>query len=201
MRDRKKLNIVKMVELALLTAIVLVLQLLGIGIKLPFLATPVSLVLIPITLGAMLLGPMAGAWLGLVFGLEVYIVCGVMGTDPFFTAILFAEHPVLTLLTCVIKSTVAGFVAGVIYRLFQKKNTLGATFAAAALTPILNTGIFMLGCLAMFDSISHMATGAGQSFLYFVIIGLAGLNFIFEFLFNLILAPALARVSAAVGRR
>ncbi|MBR3862518.1 MAG: ECF transporter S component, partial [Clostridia bacterium] len=78
--SKKRLNVVAMVELALLTAAVLILQLAGVAIKLPFLGTPVSLVLVPIALGAMLLGPWAGAWLGFVFGMVVFVVCGVMAT-------------------------------------------------------------------------------------------------------------------------
>ena len=89
--SKRKQSILYMVELAVLTAIVLVLQFTGVAIRIPFLGTSVSLVLIPIALGAMILGPAAGAWLGFVFGLEVYIQCGVMGLDP-FTAFLFNQH-------------------------------------------------------------------------------------------------------------
>ncbi len=197
---RKKLNVVAMVELALLTAAVLILQLAGVAIKLPFLGTPVSLVLVPFALGAMLLGPMAGAWLGFVFGMVVFVVCGVMATDP-FTAMLFADHPVFTALTCLVKSTLAGFLAGLVYRMFGKKRPLWGAFMAAAITPIVNTGVFILGCIIMMDTISGIAAGLGQSFLYFVIIGCAGLNFIFEIILNLVLAPALCRVVEIVTKQ
>ena len=197
---RKKLNVVAMVELALLTAAVLILQLAGVAIKLPFLGTPVSLVLVPITLGAMLLGPWAGAWLGFVFGMVVFVVCGVMATDP-FTAMLFADHPLFTALTCLVKSTLAGFLAGVVYNAFGRAKPLRGTFLAAALAPIVNTGVFIVGCVIMMDTVSGIAGGLGQSFLYFVIIGCAGLNFIFEMLLNLVLSPALCRVVAIVTKQ
>lgn len=194
---RKKLNVVAMVELALLTAAVLILQLAGVAIKLPFLGTPVSLVLVPIALGAMLLGPLAGAWLGFVFGMVVFVVCGVMATDP-FTAMLFADHPVLTALTCLVKSTLAGYLAGIVYHIVEKKNALAATFLAAGVTPVVNTGVFILGCITMMGTVSEIAAGLGQGFLYFVIIGCAGLNFVFEMILNLALAPALCRVVKVV---
>lgn len=197
---KKKLNVVAMVELALLTAAVLILQLAGVAIKLPFLGTPVSLVLVPIALGAMLLGPMAGAWLGFVFGMVVFVACGVMATDP-FTAMLFADHPLFTALTCLVKSTLAGFLAGVVYNAFGKNKPLLGTFLAAAVTPIVNTGVFILGCVIMMDTVSGIAAGLGQNFLYFVIIGCAGLNFIFEMLLNLLLAPALCRVVHIVTKQ
>lgn len=185
----------------MLTAIVVVLQVMGDVIKIPILGTPVSLVLIPIALGAMLLGPLAGAFLGFVFGMVVFVGCGVMGTDP-FTAMLFAAHPVLTFLTCTVKSTVAGLAAGFLYRalLGRFKSPLPATFAAAGIVPILNTGIFILGCLTMKNTVTDIALQSEQGFFYFVIIGCAGINFLFEFGLNLILSPALARIALAVRK-
>ena len=109
-------SIVRMTTLAVLTAVVLVLQLTGTTIRIPFLATSVSLVLIPITLGAILLGPLAGAFLGFVFGAVVYVSGGVLGMDP-FTLLLFQQHPIITAGICLLKSTVAGFLAGLLYRL------------------------------------------------------------------------------------
>ncbi len=198
---KKRRTILYMVQLALLTAIVLVLQLAGIAIKLPFLATPVSLVLIPIVLGAIVLGPLAGAWLGLVFGLEVFIVCGVMGGDPTFTAILFQNSPFLTFLTCVVKSTVAGYVAGLCYRLLKKKNRTLAMVLAAVIAPILNTGIFILGCLLMANVFRANFLADGVTLMYFLVIGCAGVNFLVEFAINVAFAPALGRIAAAIQKK
>ena len=92
-RRKQKQQLLYLVQLALLTAIILVLQLTGVAIRLPIPgATNISLVLIPVALGAMLLGPIAGAFLGFVFGLVVYITGGVMHLDP-FTAFLFDNNP------------------------------------------------------------------------------------------------------------
>ena len=75
---KTKMNTLKMVELAVLMALVAVLQITGTGVNIT--GTPISLVLIPIVLGAMLLGPAAGALLGLEFGIIVY-VAGFVGVD------------------------------------------------------------------------------------------------------------------------
>ncbi|MBO4983513.1 MAG: ECF transporter S component [Clostridia bacterium] len=200
MAKTNKKSIVRMTELAILTAIVLILQLLGIGIKLPFLATPVSLVLIPIVLGATVLGPKAGAWLGLVFGLEVYIVAGVMGMD-FFTMTLFNNHPIVTFLICVVKSTLAGFLCGVVYQVIAKKNELLATFVAAAVAPIVNTGVFIIGCLFISGTLESNFVSEGSTVIYFLIIGCAGLNFVIEFFVNMIFAPALNRLVNILNKR
>ncbi len=193
----------KMVLLTMLSAIVLVLQLTGFAIRIPVLGTPVSLVLIPITLGAMLLGPAAGAWLGFLFGAEVYLVCGVMGTDP-FTNFLFLDHPFATAAICLVKSTLAGWVSGLIYQtLSKRKKTVSALLLASAITPVINTGVFILGCLLIRDTLAGYMTsnGIAGSVIYFLIIGCAGINFLFEFAFSMILAPSLQRLLVVFGRK
>ena len=197
--SKRKSSVLHMVELAVLTAIVVILQLTGVAIRIPFLGTPVSLVLIPITLGAMLMGPWAGAFLGFVFGVIVYVTCGVMAMDP-FTAFLFNDHPVITAGICLVKSTLAGFLAGIVFRAIEKKNSLAATVTAAAITPVVNTGVFVLGCLLILNTIEGYiaSAGLGVSGVYFIFIGCAGINFVFEFLVNMIFATALHRVYKAV---
>ena len=202
MRRSRNQQILRMVELAILTAIVMVLQAMGIVIKIPFLGTPVSLVLVPIALGAMILGPAAGAWLGLVFGVQVYVQCGVMGLDP-FTAFLFNSNPVITAGICLVKSTLAGFLAGYVYRLVKAKNDLLAVFLAAAIVPVVNTGVFVLGCLIILDTISAFAVSIGyaNSAIHLIFIGCAGLNFVFELVVNLVFSPALQRILRIVHRQ
>lgn len=63
-------NIKKTAELAILTAIVIAFQLLGSFIHIG--PTSISLVLIPIVIGAVLTGPKGGAFLGFVFGAMTY---------------------------------------------------------------------------------------------------------------------------------
>lgn len=200
---KRKQAVLKMVQLSLLTAIVLVLQFTGVAIRLPIPgATNISLVLIPIALGAMLLGPAAGAFLGLVFGLVVYISGGVMHMDP-FTAFLFDNNPIVTAGICIVKSTLAGFLGGWIYKLLKDKNILLAVFLAAGIVPVINTAVFCLGCLTILGTIEgFISTNAlGQTGLYFIFIGCAGLNFVFEFAVNLIFSPALERIIRLISKQ
>lgn len=192
-----KQNTLKMVELAVLMALVAVLQITGTGIMLG--GTPVSLVLIPIALGAMLLGPWAGALLGLEFGVIVFLA-GLFGADG-FTFILIQDHPIYTAILCLGKGALAGLAAGIVYRLLEKKNVYAAVFAAAAATPIVNTAIFILGALGMQQTLVSNFLAEGQTVIYFLVVVCAGINFIFEFCLNLLVAPALARVVDAVQRR
>lgn len=201
-RTSQKIKTRQMVLLAILTAVILVLQLTGFVIKLPFLGTPVSLVLVPITLGAMILGPVSGAFLGLVFGAEVYIVGGVMGTDP-FTAFLFQDAPVATAGICLIKSTLAGYLSGLVFKLLRDKNRVAATFSAAVVTPVVNTGVFILGCLLIKSTLEGFMAKSDidGSVVYFLIIGCAGINFLLEAGLNLILAPALNQLWQIAARQ
>jgi uncharacterized membrane protein len=189
-----------MTYFSILTALVLVLHFTGIGIKLPFLSTPVSLTLIPIVLCAMLLGPACGAFLGFIYGFVVYVSLGVMAMDP-FTNILFVNNPIITFLICTVKTSLAGFLSGVLYKLIKEKNIVAATFAAACIAPIANTGVFILGCLFIADTIASNFVAGGESVLYFIAIVLPGFNFIFEFLFNVLLSPTIHRIATIVSKR
>lgn len=175
----------KLTLLALLTAIVVVLQLLGSFIR--FGGFSISLVLVPIVIGAALLGAGAGGWLGLVFGVAVLV----SGDATAFLAINVPG----TIITVLGKGILAGLAAGSVYRLLESKNTLLATIGAAIVCPAVNTGIFFIGCYAFFlDAIAEMASGAGKSVFAFIIFVFIGGNFIFELLFNVVLAPVILRI-------
>lgn len=185
----------KLVGLALFTAIVVLLQLLAIvsrGFGLPF---SLSFVLVPIVVGAALYGVGAGAWLGFVFGVAV-----LLSGDA--AAFLTVNIPG-TVLTVLVKGAVAGLGAGLVYRLLAKKNEMLAVFAAAAVCPVLNTGIFLIGCLLFFmETVSAWAAGAGfgPNVAGYMFLGLAGVNFIIELAVNLVLAPVILRL-IAIGKK
>lgn len=182
--------------LAVLLALVIVLQLWGSAIKIG--TTSLSLVLIPIVLGAVMIGSLAGAFLGFAFGLVVLIV-GITGVDN-FTFILFTDHPVLTSALCLVKGTAAGLVAGLLFRLIQGKNRYAAVITAALSAPIVNTGLFILGALLMSGTLSANFVSEGSSVIYFLVIGCAGVNFLIEFAVNLVASPAIYTVAEVVKR-
>ena len=179
-------NTKKLVGIALFTAIVVVLQLIGSAIK--FGQFSVSLVLIPIVVGTALYGIGAGAWLGLVFGVTV-LISG--DAAAFLTVDVFG-----TIVTVLLKGTLAGLAAGAVYKLIEKKNRYVATIAAAFICPVVNTGVFLLGCLVFFmPTINEWAAGLGfESAGAYMITGLVGLNFVFELVVNLVLGPVIVRL-------
>ena len=181
--------------LAVLLALVIVLQIFASGIKIG--AVTISLTLVPIVVGAMVLGPLAGAFLGFAFGL-VTLIAGITGADP-FTYVLFTDHPLLTAATCLVKGTAAGFVSGLVFKTITNKKV--STFVAAAVAPVVNTSLFILGALFMSDTLSANFVADGQSVFYFLVIGCAGVNFLTELGINLILAPSVFTVYRLVENK
>ena len=190
-----------LVGMAIFTAIVVVLQLMAGVIRLgPF--TP-SLVLIPIVIGTAIYGIKAGAWLGFVFGVVVLIAC-ITGADG-GGYLMWGVNPAVTALICVGKGVACGALAGLTYQLLHHKNQILATVAAAVVCPVVNTGLFCLGAVAVFKPLllEWAAGWAAQngmeavSLVTYVFLGLIGINFLVELLINVVLSPVVVRILKA----
>ena len=173
MKTRTSLDVKKLTYLAMLTALVVVLQIFIAPLIGAATGLSPALVLIPIVLGVSTSGIGAGAWLGGVFSLIVMF-------DP--TTVPFLEfNPILTVLLVFAKGIGAGVVAGLIFKLLSNKNKYLAVAAAALSAPIVNTGIFVLGCILFFREL----TGVGVYSLFITV------NFAVELAVNLVLVPAI----------
>lgn len=190
---------IRAVELALLAAIIIVLQ--QIVIPLPGGLT-LSLVLVPLAVGAILFGPLAGAGLGAVFGLVVTFLV-ITGRAGALSEMMWVQKPIITVIVCMAKGIAAGWVAGWLPRLCKKHSLLGVILAAGA-APIVNTGIFVLGMLTCFtDVVTEFAAANGigsYSTVYIVLVILVGVNFLVELAANLLLSPAIDRIVRAVRK-
>ena len=176
-----------MVGIALFTAIVVVLQLLAVGLRAMGLFS-ISLVLVPIVVGSAVYGWKGGAWLGFAFGVAVLL----SGDAAAFLAIDVLGTVVVVLL----KGTACGLVAGLVYKLLEKHSRVFAVIAAAVVCPVVNTGIFLLGCQVFFlDTITEWAGLYGFANVgTYMIFGLTGVNFLIELGVNLVLAPVITRL-------
>lgn len=175
-----------MVGMGLFTAIVVVLQFLGGGIR--FGIFSISLVLVPIVVGSAVYGWKSGAWLGFAFGAAVLL----SGDAAAFLAV----NPLATVAVVLVKGIACGLVAGIVYKLLDKVNRVLAVFAAAVVCPVVNTGIFLLGCQFIFlDTISEWAALYGYAdATTYMFLGLAGINFLIELGVNIVLAPVIVRL-------
>lgn len=177
----------KLVGIAVFAAIVIVLQLLGAFIRLGQFS--VSLVLIPIVVGSAVYGMGSGTWLGLIFGIAVLL----SGDAASFLAI----SPIGTVITVLLKGTLAGLAVDVAYSLLQKANKYVAVIVSAILCPVVNTGVFLVGCRLFFwETIREWSAASeyGADVVKYVIFMLVGGNFIFEFIVNLVMSPAVVRI-------
>lgn len=193
----KKINVQKLVGIAMLAAIVVVLQYIGNFIK--FGSVSISLVLLPIVVGAAIYGPSAGAILGGIFGASIII--GYLSGNVDF---LWLANPIATAIVCIIKGCGAGFVSGILYKLFAKRNiksgkVLGA-YSAAIVCPVVNTGIFLLAMFTIFRE-QLVSIAGGTNTVYFAFVGLAGVNFLVELAVNVVLAPVIVGIMNAVRVR
>lgn len=185
--SNKKIQTEKVVLGAVMTGLVIILQLIGSGTTFfgPF-STAVAL--IPIVLGAAMCGWAVGAWLGFVFGMVVILSGG--------AALFFAFNIPGTIITVLAKGTLCGLTAGLVYKVLSKLNKYVAVFASAIVCPLVNTGVFLLGCYLFFmDSATKIAetlglTVSGMAVFWALAMG----NFAIEIISNAVLSPVIVRV-------
>lgn len=187
MQTEKSMNQTqRIVLMALFTALTAVLSYFGGFIKIGGLAS-ISLTLIPVVLGSALCGAKAGAWLGAVSGVVFFLTAD--------AAFWFGLSIPGTVITVLVKGIAAGLAAGVVYKLLEKYNRYVAVLVSAVVCPIVNTGIFLLGCLIFFmDTVRGGAAGEGMGVFGYLIVAFVGLNFIFELIVNIVLSPAILKI-------
>ena len=195
MSNTNKSNVYRLTGLGILTAIIIVLQVLTTFVRFgPF---SITLALIPIVVGAAMYGKGAGAYLGAVFSVVVVIMCITGGDVGGF--MVWSANPVMCVIMCMLKGTAAGFLAGLMYQLVGKKNQLLGVILAALISPIANTGIFIIGMLLFFRE--TLASWAGGSdLLTYIIMGLTGVNFLVELGVNIVLSPLVVKIIDAVRK-
>ncbi|MBO6303203.1 MAG: ECF transporter S component [Ruminiclostridium sp.] len=177
------------VGVGVMTAVVVVLQLLSSVIHFgPF---SITLALTAIIVGGAVYGIWAGAWLGFAMALTV-LLSG--DAAAFMTINVFG-----TILTVIGKSTAAGLLASLVYKLLEKKSRFGAVIAAGITAPVVNTGIFIAGTFLFFlDTITEWA---GQvPVIEYIFTGLIGLNFPVELMVNLALSTVTVTIIGIVKR-
>ena len=186
--------------LGILTALVIVLQLFGSAI--PMFGITLNFSLIPIALAGILLGYVGGAIVGFVCGLVVFITTAIMGGEP-VTANLFQTDPVILTIMCIGKTTVAGLVSGLLYKLISKRNNFVAVSVGSIAIPVINTTIYVLGMLLMKDSlIAYMGWDFNSTWLVFAtILSIIWLNFVLEMVITIIFTPLTYRVIRVLDKR
>jgi uncharacterized membrane protein len=167
----------KLVQLAILTALTLLLSLTPLG-YLPVGTMKISFLMVPVVVGAIVIGPTGGAFLGLVFGLTSFSTC-VTGTDA-LGAMLFGLSPFTTFIMCVVPRIMAGFVPGIVAKVLKEKVPAAVLYPVTALLGSLCNTVFFLGAIFILfgnnaDVMNAIAAG-GQTSIAYIFAAIAGLN-------------------------
>ena len=198
-------NIIRMVQIAMLIALVVVLQTIGTFVPLFGGLFQLSLVMIPIVVGGHLFGAKSGALLGAAFGMMA-LIYSISGSDA-GGSMMWVANPWLTAIVCLVKGTAAGWVSGWISQTLLKKDKpfIGVLLASMA-APIVNTGIFLAFLTTCYkDTLiawaSYKGYGSNPSELaMYILMGIVLTNFAFEFITTTVLSPATMRVIGAIKK-
>lgn len=211
MISKQHKNILTLVQMAVLIGIMLVLELTGLGmVKIGLLE--MTILQFPVIVGAILIGPAAGAGLGLVFGLISFWEC--FGKS-FFGTTLLSINPLFTFLVCVPTRVLMGFLCGLIYRglhnrLVSGKEHVGQTikiipYLVASLSgALLNTLFFMSVLLALFSTTEFIAgymQMAGTQNLILFAVWFVGIQGLVEALLCAFLGTVISRAVNAVFKK
>ena len=169
----------RLTALGMLTALVVVLQTAATFIR--FGSFPITLTLIPIVVAGALYGVASGALIGTVFGLVVLVMV-LTGADA-SGQMMLALHPLITSVACVVKGTLCGAASAAMYQLLARRRGKAAVVAAAAVCPLVNTGVLYLVLVLFFDTSWAAVLSAFMS-----------VNFLLELAVNIVLAPAVLRI-------
>lgn len=174
----KKQNIFRLTLVSLFIAVMAVMNFTPLG-YITTGAFSITLMTIPVALGAACGGMWGGAVLGTVFGLTSFLQAFGIGfmIDP-MAATLFNENPFYYTVTCFVPRILAGLLSGLVIFLFEKgrKMSIFKFALAATVVPIINTFGF-LGFYMTFYS----GTAVGGDLIMSIITAALTLNFLVEF--------------------
>lgn len=185
----KKSNVKTLVQLALLTAIELIMAFTPLG-YLKIGPVSITFMAIPVAVGAIVLGPLSGAFLGLVFGLTSFSQC--FGADTFGTTLL-SINAFSTAFMCLVPRILMGLFAGLIFG-GLKKTTLGETGGAllsSLACSVINTVLFVGSLIVLFGNTEYIR-GFGDSVIA-VIMALVSVNTVIEAIACTIIGGAVSK--------
>ena len=193
MKDKRFFNTRMIATVGILLAIEILLQILGNYIVIPGGFASLNFSLIIISMGAILYGPVVGGFLGLISGLLTLFA-------PTTMSYFFSVSPVGTILACLLKTTLAGVIAGLVIIPFKKKNKLLAgSIIVSIIVPTINTGVFAIFCLLFF--MQRLTEINPENIASALFLGLIGFNYIFEILVTTIISPSLLKIMDHVSNK
>lgn len=192
----------KMVLSAVLAALLIFLMISGLGYIPTGFGFTITILMLPVAIGAILLGPAVGAFLGFVFGLTSFATC-FLGMDPFGVALL-AISPWKTAVVCLVPRILCGWLCGLIFKGLQKidKTQFLSYGVASVSAALLNTFFFLFALWIFFGTDPAVTQYTGGSSNLFLLIGaLGGVNALIEAASCLVLGTAITKALAVVQKK
>lgn len=190
---------IKMAQMAILIAVVLIMAFTPLG-YLKTAGLEISLITIPVAIGAMVIGPTAGAVLGAVFGFTSFYQC--FGMSP-FGAMLLSINPLYTFLVCVPTRILMGYLAGLLFKAFIKadKGNTVCYFVGGFMTAFLNT-LFFMGILILFfwntEYIQSLNAAGANAFMF--VIAFVGINGVVEWIATTVAGGIVSKAVAKIAK-
>ena len=199
----KKFTARTIAEYAIFIAIIFVMRVTGLS-RIPIGPLVMTLTMVPIAIGAMLLGPLGGAVLGMIYGFtSLYDAMTVAST---MTGFFFQLSPFHTIVLCIGTRTLVGAATGWLFRLFKEldKKRIWCYFAGGLAAPMLNT-VFFMGYIVLFFYQSEFVQTTAQKIgavnpLMFVVL-LVGVQGLMEWLSGCIVAGSVTKAVAHALKR
>ena len=196
--QKRRKRILYLTQTGVLTAIIFIMAFIP-AIGYPKIGiVSLTLMVIPVAVGAILMGPWVGAWLGFSFGVTSLIQCF---TGDAFGAFLFGLNPFMTIVLCIVPRVLIGMVVGFVFKVFDKfilsknKNrALSAPFCAVSsmIGALTNTVLFISFLALLFlPYMSEVEGFVGGAFWSFII-GLITFNSLIEVAVTLLIGGAIA---------
>lgn len=166
-------------------------------------AVEITLLMIPIVIGSIVLGPRVGMFLGCAFGITSFIMA-ISGLSA-FGAILVGYNPVFTFIICIIPRILAGIVPGLVFKgvgkIDKSKNKV-TSFAIASLSGSLtNTVLFICGLFIFFWNSDFIITARGTQNVFVFFFTFIGVNGLIEAAACLVLGTAISKALAVALKK
>ena len=186
----------KLVLAAVITAIILLLGLTPLGyIKIA--TIEVTFLMIPVVIGAMLLGPAYGAFFGLVFGITSFLQCFGLSL---FGATMLNVNPFATFVCTIIPRVLMGWLSGLIFQALSRVDkTKIISFIVTSISGALLNTVFFTACFLLFfrnANLEGMSLDLSAFSVTDIILMLVTFNAILEIIICGVIGTALSKVLA-----
>lgn len=203
-QTEEKVTTAYLVKISLLAAVVVLMAFTPLG-YLRVGALSITFLVVPVTVGAIVLGPFGGMILGAIFGITSFVQC--FGLDPFGTT-LFSINPIFTFLLCIPTRMLMGLLAGIVFKAMAASGKKGvrvaSVFVTSALGPLFNTVFFMTTlCLCFYNTeyVQGFVTTLGAANPFIFVLLFVGLNGVVEIIVNFIVCSAASKAILSAESR